>query len=341
MHYFKKNIGDYYKRAGRFTMLQHGACTLIVDACYDRERFPTLDDAIEWSWASSKEEIDAVEFVLRKLFTLEDDVYVNEFIQADLDKFKANGETNRRIALEREEKRRKQREAKEKEKETDRDVNSTNRDEDSTNRAPTVHEPSTVEHEAPPNQEPLTTNQEPIDLKTMPTKVVNPVFELFSFWKDVMKKTGSTKLSAKRKKAIENRLKDGYTVEEFKRAIFNCSNTAHNMGYDRYGNHTGKKYDDIELICRNSENFERFRDNIGDMNGATGDANNSGHSKPGRKLSVEDEIKQRMLDKYGDSATRNQWEHGQPSDHGMGEPGISRGIQAEMGQTGFTIDMES
>lgn len=63
-------------------MLQHGAYTLLMDACYDRETFPTKEQAIDWLWASSKEEVEAVEFVLNKFFTLENEVYTqNRMIQ--------------------------------------------------------------------------------------------------------------------------------------------------------------------------------------------------------------------------------------------------------------------
>ena len=72
MHYYKRNIGDYAKKAGRLSMLEHGAYTLLLDACYDRERFPTLDEAIEWTWARTDAEIEAVKFVLARFFTLED-----------------------------------------------------------------------------------------------------------------------------------------------------------------------------------------------------------------------------------------------------------------------------
>jgi len=131
MHYYKKNIGDYHKKAGRLTMLQHGAYTLLIDSCYDREQFPTMEEAIDWLWASSKEEIEAVEFVLSKFFTLNDGVFVQNHIEEDLDKYHKNAETNKRIALEREAKRRDKR----------------------TKRAQTVNE-------SPPNQEPLTKEPE-------------------------------------------------------------------------------------------------------------------------------------------------------------------------------------
>lgn len=121
-------------------MLQHGSYTLLIDSCYDREQFPTLQEAIEWTWASSKEEREAVEFVLTKFFELsQDGRYVQSRIQEDLDSYHANSKTNKRIAEERESKRK----------------------EIKTNRERTVNEP-------PPNHKPLTNNQEPITNKEPP-----------------------------------------------------------------------------------------------------------------------------------------------------------------------------
>lgn len=68
-------------------MLEHGAYTLLIHACYDRERFPTLEDAIDWCWARTKEEKDAVEFVLSKFFDLVDGVYIQNRIQEEIDKY--------------------------------------------------------------------------------------------------------------------------------------------------------------------------------------------------------------------------------------------------------------
>jgi uncharacterized protein YdaU (DUF1376 family) len=136
MHYFKRNIGDYHKKAGRLSMVEHGAYTLLMDACYDREQFPTLEQAYDWCWARSDEEKAAVRFVLEKFFVSQDGVYSQSRIQDEIDKYHENSSTNARIAREREEKRR-------------------------TNREPTVNESDTNRH-LTINQEPLTTNQEPI-----------------------------------------------------------------------------------------------------------------------------------------------------------------------------------
>jgi uncharacterized protein YdaU (DUF1376 family) len=150
VHYFKREIGDYYKKAGRLGMLEHGACTLLTDACYDREQFPTMQEAIDWTWASTDSEIEAVKFVLARLFTLEDGLYINEAIQKELDKYHANAKTNKRIAIAREEKKRE---------------NKTKGVTNSTKRAPSVNGSSDNQHESAPNHKPLTTNQEPLTNK--------------------------------------------------------------------------------------------------------------------------------------------------------------------------------
>lgn len=90
MHFYERHIGDYYRKAGRLNILQHGVYTLLMDACYDREQFPTLEEAIDWVWADTEEEIQAVQFVLKKFFKLnEAGVYVQNHIEEDLMAYKA------------------------------------------------------------------------------------------------------------------------------------------------------------------------------------------------------------------------------------------------------------
>jgi uncharacterized protein YdaU (DUF1376 family) len=139
LNYYKRHIGDYAKKAGRLSILQHGVYTQLIDACYDREAFPTRDEAIDWVWASSTAEVEALDFVLRKFFTLNDGHFVEKSIEADLAAYRAKSEMNTRIAHERE----------------------TARKAGRTHRARTVHEPSEDRNESPPNHKPITTNQEP------------------------------------------------------------------------------------------------------------------------------------------------------------------------------------
>jgi uncharacterized protein YdaU (DUF1376 family) len=154
MHYYKRNLGDYAKKAGRLTMLQHGAYTLLIDSCYDREIFPTLEQALEWTWASTEAEVEAVKFVLSRFFVLDkDECYVQDRILDELLHYQKNADTNKRIADEREAKRRE-------------------------NRTKRVQ----VVDEAPPNQEPLTTNHKPI--KNTATIVAPPEGVSDSVWQE-------------------------------------------------------------------------------------------------------------------------------------------------------------
>lgn len=153
MHYYKRNLGDYAKKAGRLSMLQHGAYTLLIDACYDREQFPTIEEAIEWTWASTTEEEEAVRFVLKRFFVLRDNVYVQKRIEEEIQEFHRKAETNKRIAVERETKR--------------KNIDTVRVDSDN---APSPnHKPLTI------NQEPLTKNHKPCNSnpkpKTLPVAI--------------------------------------------------------------------------------------------------------------------------------------------------------------------------
>ena len=138
MHYYKRNIGDYAKKAARLSMLQHGAYTLLIDSCYDREIFPTLDEAIEWCWASTDEEIEAVKFVLKRFFVKNSDGrHHQKRISEEIESYHSQSEINKKIAIDREAKR----------KSTSREENGTSRER--------------VVNDSPPNHKPLTKNQEP------------------------------------------------------------------------------------------------------------------------------------------------------------------------------------
>ena len=135
-------------------MLQHGAYTLLIDSCYDREVFPTLEQALEWTWASTEAEVEAVKFVLSRFFVLDiQGTYIQDRILTELLNYQKNADTNKRIADEREAKRR---------------ANNTKRVQ--------------VVDEATPNQEPLTINHKPI--KDKATGVAPPEGVSDSVWQE-------------------------------------------------------------------------------------------------------------------------------------------------------------
>jgi len=190
MHYFKRNIGDYHKKAGRLTMLEHGAYTLLIDSCYDRERFPTKSDAIDWCWARTPEEIAAVSFVLEKFFILEGEFYVQNRISEEIAKYHENAKTNKEIAL--------NREAKRKLKKNEPLENS--------------HEPCTNLH-LTKNQEPRTKNQyKDIDATHLTNSSefrrapISEIVELFNAKFPELPKV--VKITEKRKKLISGRWND-------------------------------------------------------------------------------------------------------------------------------------
>jgi uncharacterized protein YdaU (DUF1376 family) len=243
MHYFKRNIGDYHKKAGRLSIIEHGAYTLLMDSCYDRERFPTLEEAIEWCWARSPEEIAAIEFVLSKFFTLTDGLYVQLRIEEEIAAYQAMSINNKRIAAEREDKRRLKKHG------------------SSTERTRSVNE-------APPNQEPLTINQEPLTKNQEPrttndkvktivpsdddTSASDDAMSVFNYWKIATGKS-KAKLNSTIRGKILPRLK-AYSVSDLLSAIDGNQASRFHQG----DNDQKRKYDSLDLICRNDENVRKF-----------------------------------------------------------------------------------
>lgn len=247
MQYYKRNLGDYAKKAGRLSMLQHGAYNNLIDACYDREKFPTREEAIDWTWASTPEEIDAVDFVLRKFFTLEDGVYVQNRIKEEIDEYhsfcKSQAEKGKKGG--------RPKGSKSNQKEGQKKPDGFSNKPDGFN-----SEPDGNPNETQKKPKPLTTNQEPlIKSKALSSKLdISPEQEVFDYWKTVMQKSNRVVLDSKRKSAIKARLREGRSIADIKLAIDGCSTTPHNMGRNK----NRQRYDDIELICRNASNLERF-----------------------------------------------------------------------------------
>ncbi|WP_413789550.1 HNH endonuclease [Limnobacter olei] len=67
------------------------SCTFLFNSYFHRERFPTEQEAIEWTWARSEAEIDAVRFVLSRFFELRDGVYMQDRIEEEVGRWNALG----------------------------------------------------------------------------------------------------------------------------------------------------------------------------------------------------------------------------------------------------------
>lgn len=83
------------------------------------------------------------------------------------------------------------------------------------------------------------------------------VNDVYTHWQKVMGKQRS-KLDNNRRGLIERALKN-YSADDLKQAIDGCAASPFHMGQNR----DKKKYNGLELILRNSEKIEGFRDNCG------------------------------------------------------------------------------
>jgi hypothetical protein len=77
--------------------------------------------------------------------------------------------------------------------------------------------------------------------------------QVFEHWQQVLDHPKAV-FAGKRERAVRARLKEGRSVEDLKLAIDGCAKTPHNLGQ----NDRGERYDDLELICRDDSNVERF-----------------------------------------------------------------------------------
>lgn len=84
VNYYKRHIGDYAKKAGHLSVLEHGIYTLLLDSYYDREHGPTKAEAVRWSRARSESELAALEAVLADFFTFDGDRYRQARVEDEL-----------------------------------------------------------------------------------------------------------------------------------------------------------------------------------------------------------------------------------------------------------------
>lgn len=97
MNYYKFNIGDYSAATRHLTMLEHGAYRLLMDVYYTTEQPIPLDMkvAARKAGARTKDEVQAVETVLREFFTETQGGWVHVRCEAEIAFYQQKAETNR------------------------------------------------------------------------------------------------------------------------------------------------------------------------------------------------------------------------------------------------------
>lgn len=232
MHYYQFNIGDYKSHTDHLDLLEDLAFRRMLDWSYLHEEPLPLDINEIAKKILMRTHTDCIAYVLQEFFVKTEDGYINHRIEKEVNSFKAKSEKARKSA-----------EARWSKKETQSEGNAN---------ALRTQSEGNAKHKT------LNIKQETInkDKRTMSTGV-DLVQGLFDFWVNQMRKQhGSTKLTTKRRKAIQARLKEGYTEEQIKNAIIGCSLDPFSMGQ----NDRNKVFNDIELICRSGEKLESFFD---------------------------------------------------------------------------------
>lgn len=108
MNYYKRHLGDLAKSCADLSQGEMGAYDLLMDWHYANEKpIPNVSERFyRIARATTKAERANVDSVLRDLFDLTADGYVQKRALEEIEKANEQAETNRRIAVEREAKRR-------------------------------------------------------------------------------------------------------------------------------------------------------------------------------------------------------------------------------------------
>lgn len=110
--------------------------------------------------------------------------------------------------------------------------------------------------QATKNGEDTNKNGQPSDSKEISLKkYIKEIRYVFNFWQSYLNHPKSL-LTKDRKTKIVARLKEGYNINQCKRAIIGCKFSPYHMG----DNDQNRVYDSIGLIFRNGEKIEQFID---------------------------------------------------------------------------------
>ena len=152
MHYYKKNIGDYRRRAHSLTILEHGVYSQLLDEYYLNEKpLPkNIEEVCDEIGARSEEEIAAVHKILKKFFSLTKKGFQQTHCDEVISAYQANSLIN-----------------KENGKKGGRPKGKTKR----------VNSDNPNESESTGNQEPLTTNHKPLSSNIKPKPIPQNKFE--------------------------------------------------------------------------------------------------------------------------------------------------------------------
>lgn len=230
MFYFKFHIGDYRSDAQHLTLLEHGVYMTLMSTYYLNESPLPKDERLLFRLAGARtdEEKQAVLDIVNEFFIPTETHWVHSRIDFELKEYRQKADANRENG------KKGGRPKKKLHSEPNENPSGFN----------SVQNKTQVDSEIEPSNNPnITLTNKPINPLT------NNINTVFLFWKETFKKSDRSILKGARETKIKARLKDGYSVDEIKQAIINVSSSQY---------HIENGYTDIELICRNQVNLDKY-----------------------------------------------------------------------------------
>ena len=255
MHYYQHNIKDFNNATRHLTRVERALYREAIELYYDGEQPLTSDLSVlsRRLMVVGDDEKNALNYILSEFFYLDGDIYRNNRCDSELEKYHSNNSAKARAGKASAAARRKKKKA----------LNSSDATESNRRSTPVQH----IANEIQLNKEPRTINQEPLtinqyknknkkkeNLSGKPDAMPGEQGQVFDYWVTAMCKGALAKPTKGRVTKIKARLNEGYSVEQIKQAIDGCSRSPFHMGENK----DNKRYDDIELICRNGEKLESF-----------------------------------------------------------------------------------
>lgn len=270
MNYYQHHIGDFDRATRHLTRIERSIYRDLMDVYYDTEAPLTLDirALCRKIIARTSEEITAVEQVLNEFFTKTPVGWYHDRCEEELDHFRAStsqkSAAGKASAAKRAEKRQQAIKGSSTPVEQPLDERSTE-GQLTNNQEPETNHQEPEKHTAAADAARPTSPDLPVAIeKRKPTNdpeaskarrdVGDAVRTVFVYWQQAMNHT-RTILDSKRETAIRRSLKAGYSVEELCAAVDGCKLSPYHMGQ----NPERVLHDDIELICRNSVNVDKFK----------------------------------------------------------------------------------
>ena len=256
MNYYSHHIGDYDSHTSHLSWFEDIAYRRLICLYYRTEKPISLDCGVVCRLirANTANEKKAVTQVLKEFFTKMDDGYHSLRCDNEIKAYEVKAAKNKENGAKGG---RPKKEPNDNPPETHWD--SFGFENETQTKGNQSHKPEANSHE-PIFKEQEHVNEDVHATVSKPEKYKDEIQNVFEHWKKVMNKRGTVILDSKRKSAIRARLADGYTQDQLCMAVNGCSMTDHNMGRTA----TNKTlYNDIEFICRNAPNVDRFIDTAG------------------------------------------------------------------------------